>query len=215
MAEGGKMSEGRTPGISTTTFVAGLIIAIVAASLISTVIATQWAIGLQGPKGDKGDTGPQGEQGLPGSKGDKGDKGEPGSMVLFAQWSVSWRTITGDLEWGAEVGTSKFCSTFDHDWGDGIIFLGYDDYVGFRATMQVKMERDGPVTFRIGSDDGSELYIDGIKKIDNWGSHMYRTRSTTIDLSQGSHTLTLWYYDLTGVARVSFDCDLDILMWYE
>jgi len=58
------MSEGKSLGISNTTFVVGLIIAILAASILSTVIAAQWATGPQGLKGDTGDTGPQGEPGI-------------------------------------------------------------------------------------------------------------------------------------------------------
>lgn len=152
-------------------FIVGLIIAILASSCISTLVAMQWAV-IQGPKGDKGDTGeqgPQGEQGLQGPQGpggDTGPAGEDGREVVFAQWDVTWKTLTGDLQWGAEVGTSTFCSTFDYDWGGGAIFLGYDDYLGFEATMQVKMQRDGPVTFTIGSDDGSKLLINGILRID-------------------------------------------------
>lgn len=209
-----KISEEKTfTGISTTTFIAGLIIAILASSLISTFIAVQWAA-VQGPKGEKGDTGSQGLQGEQGIQGLKGDKGDPGDPVVFAQWSVSWRTITGDLEWGAEVGTETFAPTFDYYWGSEPLFLGYDDYIGFRATMQVKIQRDGPVGFTIGSDDGSSLYIDGVEKIDNWGSHQYQTKMITTELTQGFHTLILWYYDLTAGARMSFDCDFDILMWH-
>lgn len=51
------------------TFLIGLAIAILAASLISTAISTQLAVGPQGPKGDEGDPGPQGSQGLPGTDG--------------------------------------------------------------------------------------------------------------------------------------------------
>jgi len=51
-------------------------------------------------------------------------------------------------------------------------------------------------------------------KIDDYGQHAYRTRSIVInDLSQGFHTLTLHYYEVSGNAKVSFDCDSDILMW--
>jgi len=212
-----EVSEGSSLiGISKTTFVVGIIVAILASSLISTIVSMQFGL-VQGPKGEKGDTGDtgsQGPQGIQGEQGPIGPQGPAGPTAIFAEWDVSWRTITGDLQWGAEVGTSEFCSTFDYIWDTGILFLGYDDYIGFRATMQVKMERNGPVTFTIGSDDGSELYVDGNKKIDNWGSHSYRTRSITMYLSQGSHSLTLWYYDLTDYARVSFECDSDILMWY-
>jgi len=183
----------------------------------------------KGPKGDKGDNGPQGPTGplgpagvqgptgLQGPKGDKGDtgpQGPAGPTVVFAQWNLTWKTLTGDLQWGAAVGTSKWGSIFDYDWGTGVVFLGYDDYIGFQATMTINMTRDGPVHFVIGSDDGSRLYIDGVLKIDYWWSHIYGERGITTDLSKGLHTLTLWYYDVAGGARVSFNCDLDLLMWY-
>ena len=57
----------------------GLVIAILAASLISTVVSTQLiAIGPQGPKGDTGETGSQGLIGPQGEKGDTGDIGPQG-----------------------------------------------------------------------------------------------------------------------------------------
>ena len=215
-------------GISQRTFAAGLIAVLLASILLSYAISsTVIQTGPQGPKGDTGpqgeigETGPQGEQGLTGPQGlqgetgPQGEKGDPGSTVMFAQWELSWRTLTGDLKWGAEVGTSTWGSTFDHDWGIGNVFLGYDDYIGFQATMTIKMERDGPVHFVIGSDDGSRLYIDGNLRIDNWTGLGYHVKGITIPLSKGFHTLTLWYHEVGGAARVSFDCDSDILLWYE
>jgi len=62
------------------TFLIGLFIAILAASLVSTVISTQLAV-LQGPRGDKGDTGPQGLQGLPGTDGVDGTDGLNGKSA--------------------------------------------------------------------------------------------------------------------------------------
>jgi len=213
-------------GVSKGVFVGGLI-----ATLILSVILSYGILVAVGPqKGEKGDTGPQGEtgatglqgpqgiqgeQGLTGPKGDKGDPGQDGREVVFAQWNLTWYTLTGDLQWGASVGTSKWGAVFDHDFGGGVVFLGYDDYIGFQAIMKINMQRDGPVHFVIGSDDGSRLYIDGNLRIDNWGTHTFTYRGITIDLSKGFHTLMLWYYDVTGGARVSFDCDSDILMWYE
>jgi len=66
----------------------GLVVAILAASAISTVISTQWVVGPQGligPQGLQGDTGPQGtqgEQGQVGLQGLKGDKGDIGAQGL-------------------------------------------------------------------------------------------------------------------------------------
>lgn len=169
------MTEGKM-GISKTTFVVGLIIAILASSLISVLATTQLALikGPKGDKGDKGDTGATGSQGPQGLQGIQGEKGEKGSETVFAHWDVNWRTITGDGQWGAVVGTSQFSPTFWHDWLQGIVFLGYDDYIGFDATMQINMQRDGPVTFKVGGDDNFWLYLDGaqpaiVSGTNNWG----------------------------------------------
>jgi len=79
-------------GISSTTFIAGLVAAILVSSSLSTVIATQWARGpqgeqgpqgiqgIQGPKGDKGDTGEQGPAGADGATGPQGPQGEQGPI---------------------------------------------------------------------------------------------------------------------------------------
>ena len=66
-------------GISTTIFAVGLIITIIAASVISTVVSMQFAVGPQGPKGDKGDTGLQGATGATGEPGPSGVPGPTGA----------------------------------------------------------------------------------------------------------------------------------------
>jgi len=84
------MTEAISLGISSRTFIAGLIIAILASSALSTTVATQLAVGPKGPQGPQGEQGPQGLQGpqgeqgqqgiqgIQGPKGDKGDKGPEG-----------------------------------------------------------------------------------------------------------------------------------------
>lgn len=74
------VSEGKSlAGISRRTFIVGLIIAILASSLISTLVSTQWAM-IQGLKGDKGDTGQQGPQGETGPQGPEGPQGPQGEQ---------------------------------------------------------------------------------------------------------------------------------------
>lgn len=200
------MSELKTmSGISRGVFIAGIIIAILTSSAISIFTANQLDMpGLKGEKGDTGAIGPQGPQGL---------KGDP-AAVTFAKWNVNWHIFTGDMLPGPSVGNSTFCSTFDYDWGTGIVFSIYDDYIGFTATMQVKMQRSGPVAFTVGSDDGHILYLDGIVVVTDWAAlHSYRTQTAIRYLTFGTHTLSLEYRETSGGARVSFECDSDILAW--
>jgi hypothetical protein len=66
-------------------FIAGIIIAILAASSISVGVSTMLMTGPQGPEGPQGpvgEQGPQGTQGVPGEKGEKGDKGDTGDQGI-------------------------------------------------------------------------------------------------------------------------------------
>jgi hypothetical protein len=218
------MTEVKSIGISKTMFVVGIIAAILASSLISAVIVTQLPTtnGLKGDKGDKGDsgatgatgaTGPQGPQGLQGIQGEKGDKGDLGDETVFARWEVTWYTLTGDYQLGASVGTSSFSPTFFYNWGSDVVFLGYDDWVAFHATMTINKSSSGPVTFTIGADDECSFYIDYVLYISLSQRQAYRTKSITIDVAPGLHVLTLGWSESYGLAAVSFDCDPDVLMW--
>lgn len=64
--------------VSMRLFVAGIIIAILASCLVSTIIATQLSIGPQGPQGIQGVQGPQGDQGSAGAQGIQGVPGAQG-----------------------------------------------------------------------------------------------------------------------------------------
>jgi len=103
-------------GISKTTFITGLIIAILASGALSTVIATQWAIGPEGPKGDRGDTGPQG------TRGEQGIQGPAG--ILNPDYDSGWAATNGRIvvEFNHSLGTSDIfvyvLSKWYRDWPD-------------------------------------------------------------------------------------------------
>ncbi len=54
--------------------------------------------------------------------------------------------------------------------------------------------RSGEYTFRINSDDGSRLYIDGQLVIDNDGVHPPRSRDGKVELSGGAHEMVVQYF---------------------
>ncbi|MFQ6064574.1 MAG: PA14 domain-containing protein [Candidatus Bathyarchaeia archaeon] len=132
-----------------------------------------------------------------------------------SEWHVSWWNFTGWKQWGAEIGESTFPAIFDYNWKDGPVFSGYSDQIGFKATMEIYVNKADPIFFEIGSDDSSKLFIDGEVVIDNWEGGIYRTKSTTVNLATGKHFLDLWYFEGPGWARVSFKCDTDILVGYK
>ncbi|WP_439026766.1 PA14 domain-containing protein [Haloarchaeobius sp. DT45] len=68
----------------------------------------------------------------------------------------------------------------------------------FRFTGYVKVPEDGQYTFYTRSDDGSELYIDGTRVVDNRGLHGARKRSGTVTLPAGYHPITVTHFEHTG-----------------
>lgn len=75
---------------------------------------------------------------------------------------------------------------------------GTNDYVGaiFRGYLFVPVE--GNYKFSLNSDDGSQLYIDGISVIDNDGLHAPILKSNTVNLSAGFHKIRCEYFERTG-----------------
>jgi len=141
----------------------------------------------------------------------------PCQVVKNMQWQVTWYTLTGDKQWGASVGSQTFDSTFVYDWGTGVVYGGYDDYIGFIATGSFYLEAAGLHAFTLGSDTASKLEIDGTTVIDLWFDHVYleNTRRGWW-LSQGWHAIKISYYELQNLAKVYFDVDKgDLFSWEE
>ena len=56
------------------------------------------------------------------------------------------------------------------------------------------MDTAGEWTFRVSSDDGVKLYIDGKLVLDNDGVHPPKVKSGKVNLSKGDHDMVLEYF---------------------
>ncbi|HSV09393.1 MAG TPA: PA14 domain-containing protein, partial [Hanamia sp.] len=65
-------------------------------------------------------------------------------------------------------------------------------------TGYINVPSDGQYTFYTSSDDGSNLYIDGVKVVDNDGPHGMQENSGTIGLKAGLHAISVGYFNQTG-----------------
>ena len=87
--------------ITTGKFVAGIIIAILASSVVSIGVSSQIITGPQGPRGDTGAIGPEGSQGPIGPEGPQGEPGlgvSPGFLVAPA-YDSGWVTVSPSWAW--------------------------------------------------------------------------------------------------------------------
>jgi hypothetical protein len=63
---------------------------------------------------------------------------------------------------------------------------------------QIEISTDGPYTFFLESNDGSALFLDDQKLINNDGAHGIYEKSATTALRKGVHKIGCWYFQLGG-----------------
>ncbi len=75
---------------------------------------------------------------------------------------------------------------------------GFDDTFYAHVEGYVETTVAGSYTFRLTSDDGSILKLDGKTLIDHDGLHSAVPRAAEVELAPGLHPLSLWYFQCYG-----------------
>lgn len=92
------------------------------------------------------------------------------------------------------------------DAGTGPLWTGGPvDNVAARFTGAVTVAAAGSYTFFLTSDDGSELWVDGVRVIDNDRIQPSTLKTGTITLGAGVHAVEVRYYEAGGFASVDLD----------
>jgi hypothetical protein len=81
------------------------------------------------------------------------------------------------------------------DFSEG--FPGVTDrfeWFGLIYTGRFQVDKPGAYKWRLSSDDGSRLWIDGTEIIDNDGIHGTDSGEATITLDRGPHDIKVWYF---------------------
>ena len=98
----------------------------------------------------------------------------------------------------APIGT-EVVGALDHATGRKAFWTdGPTDYFAARYTGALQVETAGRYTLYLTSDDGSALYLNGQRIIDNDGRHRTTTREVTLDLEAGAHALEVLYFEHAG-----------------
>jgi hypothetical protein len=72
--------------------------------------------------------------------------------------------------------------------------LMQDEWFALRYDGNFDIQKDNTYSFRLASDDGAVLYIDGVKLLDNDGLHVSKAVSGSRVLKAGRHSLRLDYF---------------------
>lgn len=89
---------------------------------------------------------------------------------------------------------------------DNLVQIKLDDYknqFGVIYTGNLKAPKAGDYTFKLASDDGSRIYIDGRKVVENDGIHPSKDiREGKVNLKAGDHVFRLEYFQSVGQAEL-------------
>ena len=122
----------------------------------------------------------------------------PGDQGASGPWDAAYYA-NRDLSGSPTL--TRQDAALDFDWGRG----SPDTAVpadNFSAVWTRSVEfGGGRYTFTTYSDDGVRLYVDDQLVIDSWRP-MRGYRSATLNLSAGTHTVRLEYFERTGIALV-------------
>ncbi len=81
---------------------------------------------------------------------------------------------------------------------EGITYPNGPDQTAVRFEAWLKIEVTGDYTFYTASDDGSNLYINNEKVVDNDGNHGVQERSGTVRLTKGYHKIEVAWFNSGG-----------------
>ncbi|WP_436092708.1 PA14 domain-containing protein, partial [Devosia sp. LjRoot16] len=123
---------------------------------------------------------------------------------FFAEYFAQSGSITSmsQIDWNATP--TYVAIESDATWGTAdrptAVFPGGPaDYVAARHSGSFDVTSGGMYTFYSASDDGSQVYIDGVLVVNNDGVHDYNTTSQgSVNLAAGRHRIEVRYFENTG-----------------
>ena len=126
-----------------------------------------------------------------------------------AQWRVRYFNGRTDNFNRWPTWTTNLNTTFvDFNWGEGAPGNGrwgvWSDNFSMATFKQVVFDA-GRYNFHIQADDGVKLWIDSTLLINEWQPASGNHYNAEINLTQGSHVVTLAYYEEAGAALVKLD----------
>ncbi|MBI4310979.1 MAG: PKD domain-containing protein [Chloroflexi bacterium] len=128
-----------------------------------------------------------------------------------AEWKAAWYDTLPSGARGPLLGEQTFPALLSLDTA-GEVFQGRSVNLQMEATMDIAVQRSGPVAFTAGGDEGFRLFVDGALVLEGLDG---AEQSSKVSLTPGIHTLQLRFIQASGRARLSFKAGADVLQWVE
>ena len=118
---------------------------------------------------------------------------EPGVTLRTFDTRVPLTEICA-LKPGQTPNVDKLMPVIDYTGAD----FGFEDNFVSHVVANLTVPADGAYAFRLTSDDGSRLSVDGATVVDNDGLHGVESKDGTVTLTAGHHALLVEYFEGGG-----------------
>lgn len=125
----------------------------------------------------------------------------PGVLMKYVQFENTDTGRLDDMDFGKKPSFEGIVPNIDITDQD-LAWAG-DDF-GFEITGYIEIPKDNNYVFRLISDDGSRLYIDGNPVIDHDGWHGASAKDGELALKKGFHPFKIIYFQGAGGKSLRF-----------
>lgn len=108
---------------------------------------------------------------------------------------------------GAHLGSFVWAGEL-RDWGEGGPIEGASDGFVIEQTRVFLAPVDGEYSFKVTSDDGSWLWVDGKPVVVNAGLHEASEQTGSLWLAAGRHVLSFKYFERSGAAVAGYSVQM-------
>ncbi len=126
----------------------------------------------------------------------------PGALVRVIQFSSNISTVK---ELNRKDGQTVYLGTVAPIKAEGMDFAGLESNFGMQASGYLNIPETGKYTFRLISDDGSNLLIDGKEIINHDGFHGGEAKIGVVALEKGYHPFNINYFQGYGGKVIYFE----------
>ncbi len=126
------------------------------------------------------------------------DDGEIGGLRAYWTTGVSHASSLSHIDWTIYDSTTLVPNiSWSHN-ANPFFPGGPTDWFAARIVGSINIPAGGDWTFRLGSDAGARLFIDGQLIVQDDADHNFRYRAGTLSLAAGQHDIEVQYLERTG-----------------
>lgn len=126
------------------------------------------------------------------------------SCQVFTDWNLTTLPTTNQVLGNLEIELDSMTLTLEND--DTIPYVEFLDTdaedissnFALRCSFQFEATNAGSHIFTLESDDGSELFVNGVRIINNGGAHGMLVKTGSVTLPIGIHEMRVTYYQGSG-----------------